>query len=447
MASFGVSVPWKEAKTIKDFLESQKLLAKSLKTTKSDDRSRVIFPLNFALNRDQIDDVMKKAPTRNVQIDEFVFSVNKNRTDETTGESVVQKRALAALKEIARKEKESRFPVVAKEAEEEKDRLTKDSTNFGWEERVPKWKWERHDDLLILPQEPCFKFLEDEVGIRCWSSESLVAFLHSLAPGCRRLAVQGAIRDDDFRSPELELVLGESTIVRHRDNGIIYEFDVSKCMFSSGNITEKMRVAKFDCKSETVVDLYAGVGYFTLPYLVHANAEHVIACEWNPDSVIALKKNLELNGVTDRCTVLAGDNRKTCPVGVAHRLNLGLLPSAEASFPVAARALKKPNASDDVRWIHVHANVDRDVGYLYESQTARFSCNKTRIFQSWSDWAEATRSRFEDLLRRREEETDSSDGFRFQWTCESFHCEHVKSFGPKTDHLVLDLLCRPVAIW
>ena len=40
-----------------------------------------------------------------------------------------------------------------------------------------------------------------------------------------------------------------------------------------------------------------GIGYFTLPYLVHAKAKHVYACEWNPDSIEALKRNLQLNGV------------------------------------------------------------------------------------------------------------------------------------------------------
>lgn len=29
-------------------------------------------------------------------------------------------------------------------------------------------------------------------------------------------------------------------------------------MFSAGNITEKLRVSQFDCRGETVVDLYAG---------------------------------------------------------------------------------------------------------------------------------------------------------------------------------------------
>lgn len=50
-----------------------------------------------------------------------------------------------------------------------------------------------------------------------------------------------------------------------------YCFDVTKTMFSSGNITEKMRVAKFDCTGQTVVDLYAGIGYYTLQYLKHTN--------------------------------------------------------------------------------------------------------------------------------------------------------------------------------
>lgn len=53
-----------------------------------------------------------------------------------------------------------------------------------------------------------------------------------------------------------------------------------------------------------------GIGYFTLPYLVHARASHVHACEWNPDAVEALKKNLSSNNVFDSCSVHQGDNRQ-----------------------------------------------------------------------------------------------------------------------------------------
>lgn len=37
-----------------------------------------------------------------------------------------------------------------------------------------------------------------------------------------------------------------------------YTFDVTKCMFSPGNITEKLRVASMQCSGEVLVDLYAG---------------------------------------------------------------------------------------------------------------------------------------------------------------------------------------------
>ena len=53
-----------------------------------------------------------------------------------------------------------------------------------------------------------------------------------------------------------------------------------------------------------------GIGYFTLPYLVHARATIVHACEWNPDAVHALKENLKLNNVADRCIIHFGDNKK-----------------------------------------------------------------------------------------------------------------------------------------
>ena len=93
------------------------------------------------------------------------------------------------------------------------------------------------------------------------------------------------------------LKLGENGIVQHIDNGIRYTYDVTKNMFSKGNISEKLRIAKFDCEDEVVVDMFAGIGYFTLPYLVKAKAKTVYACDWNPDAVSFLRHNLHVNKV------------------------------------------------------------------------------------------------------------------------------------------------------
>ena len=44
-----------------------------------------------------------------------------------------------------------------------------------------------------------------------------------------------------------------------------------------------------------------------------AGAASVIACEWNPNAIQALRKNLELNGVAGRCHILEGDCHLTAP--------------------------------------------------------------------------------------------------------------------------------------
>ena len=86
---------------------------------------------------------------------------------------------------------------------------------------------------------------------------------------------------------------------------------------------------------------------------MHGGAAHVHACELNPHSVAALGASLSANGVEQRCTVYAGDNRdpkmalETKLAGLADRVNLGLLPSSEDGYPLAVRALKAKGG-----WLH-----------------------------------------------------------------------------------------------
>ena len=52
-----------------------------------------------------------------------------------------------------------------------------------------------------------------------------------------------------------------------------------------------------DLQVETFLDLYTGIGYFSVPALVHTDIAHAHMCEWNPDAVEALRKNLEVNQI------------------------------------------------------------------------------------------------------------------------------------------------------
>ena len=141
----------------------------------------------------------------------------------------------------------------------------------------------------------------DTLGEELWH-------LVAAALGCSRIALSQGVSSDGFRSPLIRLLLGGSGWVEHSDNGVKYVFDVTRCMFSAGNVSEKLRMAALDCRGETVVDLYAGVGYFTLPLLVHGRASVVHACDWNPVAVEGLRRGLKVNGVSERCVVHYGDN-------------------------------------------------------------------------------------------------------------------------------------------
>lgn len=305
-----------------------------------------------------------------------------------------------------------------------------ESVGDKWTEELSRdlpHSFERHGDLVLL-------------GDKCFSNPSWGKIDGSLwstvakGLGAKRLAKMTCISSNSFRTPVVEMLLGEHSLVTHVDNGIRYEFDVTKCMFSSGNITEKLRVARFNCKEETVVDLYAGIGYFTLPYLVHAGAAHVHACEWNPDAVQALQKNLKLNKVYERCTIHQGDNRQLQLNDTADRVNLGLIPSSEDGWPVACRLLKRSTGGI----LHIHHNVTSP---MTNSRFPEISDGTQRVTrkendrEAWQGWACDTSERLCSLLK----DTTGTD-----WRTHVQHIEHVKSYAPHIHHVVLDLECRPL---
>ncbi|XP_053554946.1 tRNA wybutosine-synthesizing protein 2 homolog [Bombina bombina] len=292
-------------------------------------------------------------------------------------------------------------------------------------ERDLPHSWQRHGDMIVLSEDCFCDPLWNELGHELWT-----AVASSLS--ARRLAKQGRVCGDGKRSPTVALLVGDNGWVEHVDNGIRYTFDVTKCMFSAGNISEKQRVASLCCTGEVVVDLYAGIGYFTLPYLIHAKASFVHACEWNPDAVTALRENLKLNGVSDQCQIHEGDNRQIKLQDVADRVNLGLIPTSEPGYPVACRVLKNTGGI-----LHIHHNVD-----CFHSRHKQLDMERPEedsgIWRrkSWEAWAESAEKYICTTL---------SQVHGNLWHTRILRLEQVKSYAPHVDHVVLDLECRPLA--
>ena len=78
------------------------------------------------------------------------------------------------------------------------------------------------------------------------------------------------------RDSQAELLLGADGWVEHKESGVAFRLDVTLCMFSSGNVTERTRMGRLlEAAGETVVDLFCGIGYYTLPLLARAGVSKV----------------------------------------------------------------------------------------------------------------------------------------------------------------------------
>jgi tRNA wybutosine-synthesizing protein 2 len=155
------------------------------------------------------------------------------------------------------------------------------------------------------------------------------------------------------RLPNLERISGASTETVVTEHGVRYRLDAARTMFSRGNAAERARAGTVTRPGETVVDLFAGIGYFVVPALAIGRAARAYAVEENPESYRFLLENLRANGVSDRAVALLGDNREVpLPVASADRVFLGLLPTSVPWIPLALR-LARPRAT-----LHVHLIVD-----------------------------------------------------------------------------------------
>ena len=210
-------------------------------------------------------------------------------------------------------------------------------------DNLPK-RWEKFADVALLPRTA---FTEegwnDLRGPELWSAIASALKVN-------RIGKIGEIIGEK-RESTVELLRGEDDWVIRRENGIDYGYNFTQCMFSAGNVNERRRMGEVGGVEETVVDLFSGIGYYTLPMLVNSQVNHVHCCEWNPNAIRALKWSLDRNNVANRCTIHEGDNRLTAPnlSGQADRVILGLLPTAEGGYELAINCLKKIGGC-----LHIH---------------------------------------------------------------------------------------------
>ncbi|HEC77209.1 MAG TPA: class I SAM-dependent methyltransferase family protein [Thermoplasmatales archaeon] len=197
--------------------------------------------------------------------------------------------------------------------EEIKNKLRKKISENDFK-NLPR-KWEKFGDVLILKMDKIEK-------------KEKVAEVYAKVLKCKSVLEDVEGIKGVERKPVFNFVYGNDALTVHVENGIKYKFDASKIMFSSGNIDERIRMAKVAGKKEVVVDMFAGIGYFTLPIAVYSKSR-VYACEINPIAYEFLKENISLNGVNNLVEPIFGDCRIVAPRRVADRVIMGYFNSID----------------------------------------------------------------------------------------------------------------------
>ncbi len=245
-------------------------------------------------------------------------------------------------------------------------------------------KWEYVGDIVIIRLEDSAEPYKKRIG------EVYADQLEMQTVCVDRSGVSG-----EFRRPDIEVIYGSKTDSIRLENGIRYYFDVTKVMFASGNVDERERMKNLDCTGETVVDMFAGIGYFSLPLAKFSGAKEVISCEKNPESYEFLVKNVELNEVGHIVKPMLGDNRTIPGERFADRILMGYVQITSEFIPKALQLIK-PNGI-----IHYH-----DTFYVNE---------------------------YEDKITQIFDEACGKGGY------EILGIREVKSFAPSVSHYVADI--------
>ena len=163
--------------------------------------------------------------------------------------------------------------------------------------------------------------------------------LLDMYPRCKSVIQDYGI-EGQFRKPKRKTIIGDKTETIHKEHQCIFKMDVSKIMYSKGNLPERKRMSKVG-SGEVVIDMFAGIGYFSIPMAIHAKPKQVISIELNPVSFGYLCENIELNHVENIIKPINGDCAVVTPHGVADRVIMGYIGVTHHYLEQGIRAIKK----------------------------------------------------------------------------------------------------------
>jgi tRNA (guanine37-N1)-methyltransferase len=157
----------------------------------------------------------------------------------------------------------------------------------------------------------------------------------------------------DFRLRRLTYLAGDNrTSTIHRENGSLFSVDVERCYFSPRLCHERSRIAKLVEPNEAVINMFAGVGCFSIMIARHVSTAKVFSIDANPAAFQFMRENIRLNRVDMRVIPLLGDSKTIIERRFRHAVDRVLMPLPEIAFGYLPSAVSAVRTSGG--WIHYY---------------------------------------------------------------------------------------------
>ncbi len=157
-------------------------------------------------------------------------------------------------------------------------------------------------------------------------------------------AKAGPVSGEDRIRPLRHLAGEDRTITVHKEYGCRFKVDLAKAYFSPRLSREHQRIASMVKPGECVVDMFAGVGPFSILIAKRLQKVEVHAIDSNPEAVRLIEENVRLNRPKGVIKTWAGDARTVVEKnlqGKATRVIMNLPSKATEYVDVACKALQE----------------------------------------------------------------------------------------------------------
>jgi tRNA (guanine37-N1)-methyltransferase len=185
------------------------------------------------------------------------------------------------------------------------------------------------------------------------NAQTVAKTIMAIQKNVKTVLIQESPVAGDFRLRRLTHVAGEhKTSTTHKESGCVFSVDVEKCYFSPRLSHERSRIAGMVKPKETVVNMFAGVGCFSVIIAKQVDTVKVFSIDVNPAAIQFMQENIRLNRVYDKVIPLLGDSKEIISnrlQRVADRVLMPLPEKALEYLPCAVSALKASGG-----WIHYY---------------------------------------------------------------------------------------------